>query len=100
MLIAICLLVVVIIVEAYIIAVKEARICELQKRLFRQIRMTDAWKNRATQRRIITDVTFHHPWGVEMDEERKEKIKEELMKVDKEGRFIPVSMPIEMTEVK
>lgn len=102
MLIAVLILSVVVLIEAYIIVEKESRIIYLRKRLLKQIRMTDSLKSQLANRNIrkIEDITFHKAWGVDMDEERKNKIREELMKIDKEGRFIPVSMPIEMTEVK
>lgn len=101
MLIAVCILSVVVIIEAYIIVEKEGRIIYLRKRLLRQIRMTDSLKAQLNDRNIrnIEKVTFHKLWGVDMDEERKKRIKEEIIKAGKEGRMIPVSMPIEMTEI-
>ena len=102
MLIAVLILSVVVLIEAYIIVEREGRIRDLRKRLLRQIRMTDSLKSQLANRNIrnIESVTFHKLWGVEMDEERKKRIEEEIIKAGKEGRMIPVSMPIEMTEVK
>ena len=44
MLIAVCILSVVVIIEAYIIVEKEGRIIYLRKRLLKQIRLADALK--------------------------------------------------------
>ena len=50
MLIAVCVLAVVVLIEAYIIVEKEGRIIYLRKRLLKQIRLSDALKMHLMER--------------------------------------------------
>ena len=119
MLIAVLVLVVVVLIEAYVIVEKEGRIIYLQKRLLRQIRMTDALKTKLQSRKVLVfekpdlegaekvienfkrttayeqmkHIIVHPAWG-ESDEQIMERFKDFPFPIEISR------MPIEMTEVK
>ena len=72
MLIAVLVLVVVVLIEAYIIVEKESRIIYLRKRLLRQIRMNDSMKLKLQSQKVLV---FEKP-----DLEGAEKVMENFKK--------------------
>jgi len=104
MLIAVCVLAVVALIEAYVIVEKESRIIYLRKRLLRQIRMNDSMKMKLQNQKV---------WVVEKpDIEKAEKVINDFkaspvypmfantMLGTKMAMFeTKTGMPIEMTEV-
>ena len=120
MLIAVLVLLVVVLIEAYIIVEKESRIIYLRKRLLRQIRMNDSMKMKLQNQKVVVfekpdlegaekviedfkktnayeqmkNLIVHPSWG-----ETNEELLEYLNGI--KGVKVEVGgMPIEMTEVK
>ena len=71
MLIAVLILSVVVLIEAYIIVEKESRIIYLRKRLLRQIRINDLLKMRAWNERVNA-VHRQKTMPIEMTEVKKD----------------------------
>lgn len=98
MLIAVLILSVVVLIEAYIIVEREGRIRYLRKRLLKQIRMNDSMKMKLQNQKV---------WVVEKpDIEKAEKVINDFKAspayaMYKDAMFgTKTAMPIEMTEVK